>query len=87
MARNTPIQGTAADVIKLAMVRVRNRLKAEGFAARLVLQVHDELIVECPFDEADRASAVLQEEMMGAMTLRVPLTVEVKRGKSWYDAH
>ncbi len=86
-AMNTPIQGTAADIIKLAMVRVRNRLKAEGFAARLVLQVHDELIVECPFDEADRASAVLQEEMMGAMTLRVPLTVEVKRGKSWYDAH
>ena len=86
-AMNTPIQGTAADIIKLAMVRVRNRLKSEGFAARLVLQVHDELIVECPEQEADAAAALLEQEMMGAMTLRVPLTVEVKKGATWYDAH
>ena len=86
-AMNTPIQGTAADIIKLAMVRVRNRLKSEGFAARLVLQVHDELIVECPEQEADAAAKLLEQEMMNAMTLRVPLTVEVKKGASWYDAH
>ncbi|MBQ6058911.1 MAG: DNA polymerase I, partial [Clostridia bacterium] len=86
-AMNTPIQGTAADIIKLAMVRVRNRLLREGLKARLVLQVHDELIVEAPEAEADAATAILEQEMMGAMELSVPLTVEVKRGKSWLEAH
>ncbi|MBQ3077695.1 MAG: DNA polymerase I, partial [Clostridia bacterium] len=86
-AMNTPIQGTAADVIKLAMVRVRDRLLREGLEARLVLQVHDELIVETPEAEADAVARLLEEEMMAAMTLSVPLTVEVKRGRSWYDAH
>jgi len=86
MAMNTPIQGTAADIIKLAMVHVSQRLKAEGLQARLVLQVHDELIVECPDNEAERAAAILGEEMRGAAQLSVPLTADVNRGQTWYEA-
>ena len=86
MAMNTPIQGTAADIIKLAMVHVSRRLAAEGLRARLILQVHDELIVECPEDEAERAAAILGEEMRGAAHLSVPLTAEVNRGRTWYEA-
>lgn len=86
MAMNTPIQGTAADVIKLAMVRVYRRLKAEGLAARLILQVHDELIVECPLEEQARAAKVLGEEMRGAASFAVPLDADVNAGATWYDA-
>lgn len=86
MAMNTPIQGTAADVIKLAMVRVYRRLKAEGLAARLILQVHDELIVECPLAEQERAAKVLGEEMRGAAQFAVPLDADVNAGATWYDA-
>ena len=86
MAMNTPIQGTAADVIKAAMVRVYRRLKAEGLASKLILQVHDELIVECPPEEADRAAAVLGEEMRKAADLSVPLVADVNRGETWYEA-
>ena len=87
MALNTPIQGTAADIIKLAMVRVANRLEKEGLAARLILQVHDELIVECPESEAELAARLLKEEMEGAASLSVPLTADVNQGKNWLEAH
>ncbi len=87
MALNTPIQGTAADIIKLAMVRVTNRLEKEGLAARLILQVHDELIVECPESEAELAARLLKEEMEGAASLSVPLTADVNQGKNWLEAH
>ena len=86
MAMNTPIQGTAADVIKLAMVRVYRRLAAEGLRAKLVLQVHDELIVECPAEERERAAAILGEEMRGAASFAVPLSADVNCGQTWYEA-
>lgn len=86
-AMNTPVQGTAADIIKLAMVRVSDRLKEGGYKARLILQVHDELVVECPYDEADRVSELLQNTMEQVVTLRVPLVAEVSRGKDWEQAH
>ena len=85
-AMNTPIQGSAADIIKLAMLHVAERLKREGMASRLVLQVHDELIVEAPEAEAGRAAALLKEEMEGVMTLSAPLIAETSMGKTWYDA-
>ena len=87
VALNMPIQGTAADVIKLAMVNVERRLRAEGLAARLILQVHDELIVECPEEEKERAAALLQEEMENAVRYSVPLVAEARWGKTWADAH
>ncbi len=87
VALNMPIQGTAADIIKLAMVRVQNRLKAEGLRGRLVLQVHDELIVECPAEEGETVARLLEEEMEGVMTLSVPLVAEAKIGVRWADAH
>lgn len=87
VARNMPIQGTAADIIKLAMVNVRRRLRAEGLEARLILQVHDELIAECPEREAERVTALLEEEMERAVTLSVPLTAEAHSGHSWAEAH
>lgn len=86
MAMNTPIQGTAADLIKLAMVRVYRRLKKEKLQAKLILQVHDELIVECAAEESERAAQILGEEMRGVAQLRVPLVAEVNSGKTWYDA-
>ncbi|MBE7034585.1 MAG: DNA polymerase I [Ruminococcaceae bacterium] len=85
-ALNTPIQGTAADIIKLAMIRVYKRLQQEGLAARLLLQVHDELIVEAPIEELTIASAILREEMEGAVSLSVPLAVDMHSGNSWFDA-
>ena len=86
VARNMPIQGTAADIIKIAMIRVENRLEKEGLRARLILQVHDELIVEAPKEEAERAAKILTEEMEHAVSLAVPLTAEANIGKTWYDA-
>ena len=87
VALNMPIQGTAADIIKLAMVNVYNRLNAEGLKAKLILQMHDELICECPEDEAQTVANILREEMSGAAQLSVPLTVDVKIGHSWAEAH
>ena len=87
VALNAPIQGTAADIIKLAMIRVRDRLKAEGLESKLVLQVHDELIVECPEAEADRVCALVEEEMEGVCALSVKLLAETHAGKTWADAH
>jgi DNA polymerase-1 len=86
VALNMPIQGTAADVVKLAMVRVDERLRREGLRGRLILQVHDELIVECPEAEAERTAALLTEEMEHAITLSVPLTAEAHWGKNWLEA-
>ncbi|NLI22372.1 MAG: DNA polymerase I [Clostridiales bacterium] len=85
-AMNTPVQGTAADIIKLAMVRVQEKLEAGGFAARLILQVHDELVLECPSAEVEAVSALLCEAMERIVTLSVPLVAEVSSGKSWYEA-
>ncbi len=87
MAMNMPIQGTAADIIKLAMIRVQERLIREGFQGRLVLQVHDELIVECPESEGEAVAKLLEEEMENVIQLRVPLIAEAKVGHSWSDAH
>ncbi len=87
VALNMPIQGTAADIIKLAMVNVDRRLRRELPDARLVLQVHDELIVECPENEAGAVKQLLKEEMEHVLTLSVPLTVEAKAGKTWAEAH
>ena len=87
VALNMPIQGTAADIIKLAMIRVDSRLRAEGLEARLVLQVHDELIVECPKGEAEQVKALLQEEMEGVAALAVPLIADAKAGRTWAECH
>ena len=86
VARNTPIQGTAADIIKIAMVRVFERLRREGLRARLILQVHDELLVEAPDDEIDRARAILKEEMEHAIALKVPLEADTNVGDNWLAA-
>ena len=87
MARNTPIQGTAADIIKLAMVHVWQRLRDEKLQAKLLLQVHDELIVEAPEAEAEEVQRVLREEMEGVVRYSVPLTTDVGTGKTWLEAH
>ena len=86
-AMNHPMQGTAADIIKLAMIRVRDRLKAEGLEGRLVLQVHDELIVECPESEAETVCKLVEEEMEGVAALSVPLLAETHAGRSWAESH
>jgi len=86
VARNMPIQGTAADIIKIAMIRVENRLAKENMKSRLILQVHDELIVESPADEALRAASLLTEEMQNAASLSVPLTADAKVGETWFEA-
>ncbi|MBP7059878.1 MAG: DNA polymerase I, partial [Lachnospiraceae bacterium] len=86
VAKNSPIQGTAADIIKIAMVRVHDRLKRENLESRLVLQVHDELLIETKNEELTKVSAILKEEMESAVTLSVPLEVDVETGETWYDA-
>ena len=86
-AINTPIQGTAADIIKIAMANVRNVLKEGGFRARMILQVHDELVLEVPQDEVEAVSALVKEKMEAAASLSVPLTVEVGVGDNWLQAH
>jgi DNA polymerase-1 len=83
MAINMPIQGTAADIMKIAMIRTDRALREGSFRARVVLSVHDELLLEAPRDEVDRLIPVLRESMEGALPLSVPLTVEVKVGDSW----
>ena len=86
VALNTPVQGTAADIIKLAMVRIYRRLKDGGFKSKLILQVHDELIIETYTEEKTAVEKILREEMEGAASLSVPLAVDMSEGKSWYDA-
>ena len=85
-AMNTPVQGTAADIIKLAMVRADKALRDAGLQSRLILQVHDELLLECPPEEADRAAEILRKAMEEAAELKVPLVAEVHRGKNWAEA-
>ena len=85
-AMNTPVQGTAADIIKLAMVRTDRALRENGMQSRLILQVHDELLLECPPEEADRAAELLREAMESAAELKVPLVAEVHRGSNWAEA-
>ena len=86
VALNMPIQGTAADIMKLAMVRVERRLAREGLAAQLIMQVHDELIVECPEEEKEKVERLLAEEMSGVVQLSVPLPAEAHSGKTWLEA-
>ena len=86
VALNMPIQGTAADIMKLAMVRVEQRLQAEGLAAKLIMQVHDELIVECPEGERETVQRLLEEEMSGVVHLSVPLPAQAHSGKTWLEA-
>ncbi|MDR1299472.1 MAG: DNA polymerase I [Oscillospiraceae bacterium] len=85
VALNMPIQGTAADIIKLAMINAARRISGENMRARLILQVHDELIAECPESETGAMTALLREEMEGAASLSVPLVAQTRAGKSWYD--
>ena len=84
-AMNAPVQGTAADIIKLAMVRVHEALKKEGLRARLILQVHDELLIEAPREEAEQVTHILRACMEQVYPLAVPLVAEVKTGESWYE--
>lgn len=86
IALNTPIQGTAADIIKVAMVRVHRVLAEQKLQAKLVLQIHDELIVECPEDEAEQVREIVRQQMEQVMKLRVPLVAEAKIGHSWHEA-
>ena len=86
VAMNSPIQGTAADIIKIAMIRVNERLKRELPESRMLLQIHDELLVETRADQIEQVQAVMEEEMQHAVKLLVPLEVEVKQGASWYEA-
>ena len=85
VAMNMPVQGTAADIIKTAMIKVRKRLLEEGCKAKIVLQVHDELLLEAPIEEKEKVSVILREEMENAVALAVPLVAEVHEGKDWYE--
>jgi DNA polymerase-1 len=86
VARNMPIQGTSADIIKVAMIRVVKALKEQNLKARLILQVHDELIVEAPAEEQEQVLAILKQEMEQAVSLKVAMSVDAHIGKNWYDA-
>lgn len=86
VAMNAPIQGTAADIIKIAMIRVAKRLKEEQLKTRLLLQVHDELLLEVPEDELEKAEQILEEEMTGAAHLAVKLEIDMHTGNNWYEA-
>ena len=83
---NHPMQGTAADIIKIAMVQVAARLREEGLRSKLVLQIHDELDFECPKDEVEALSALVKETMEGVVKLRVPLIADVSFGSNWAEA-
>ena len=87
VAMNAPIQGTAADIIKLAMIRVSRALKEKGLKSHLILQVHDELLVETAIDEIDEVRQILTEGMKEAVSLKVPLEIDIKQGKNWLEAH
>ena len=86
IAMNTPIQGTAADIIKLAMNRIYNKLKINNLKSKLIMQVHDELIVETVPDELDKIKEIMYEAMEHVINLSVPLDIDLNTGKSWYDA-
>ncbi|HEY0930435.1 MAG TPA: DNA polymerase, partial [Gemmatimonas sp.] len=86
VAQNAPIQGSAADLIKIAMINVRQAIASGGLASRMLLQVHDELVFELPVEEADALSALVKREMEGAAVLNVPLLVEMGLGTDWVSA-
>jgi DNA polymerase-1 len=86
IAMNSPIQGTAADIIKIAMIRVNDALKQGNFKSRLLLQIHDELLVEAHLSEVEEVKALMKQEMEAACELLVPLTAEVNAGSDWYEA-
>ena len=86
VAMNSPIQGTAADIIKIAMIRVHDRLKEEGLASRLILQVHDELLIEAKKEEVEAVKKILEEEMKKAADLSVELEIDMHTGSNWYEA-
>ena len=86
IAMNSPIQGSAADIIKIAMNQVRRRLQAEGLESRLILQIHDELLVEAKESEVETVTRILHEEMEQAADLRVPLDIDIHVADNWYDA-
>ncbi len=87
MAINTPLQGTAADVIKLAMIRIQNRIEQEGFSTKMIMQVHDELVFEVPEEETSKALPMIQNEMEHVVKLTIPLKVSIHSGKNWAEAH
>ena len=84
---NAPIQGTAADIMKIAMINVDKALKNNNLVSRIVLQVHDELLVETAIDEIDEVRQILTEGMKEAVSLKVPLEIDIKQGKNWLEAH
>ena len=86
-AINMPIQGTAADIIKIAMINIHKRMEIEKYQSKMILQIHDELMFECPQSEVDVIAKIVVEEMEGAVQLAVPLKVDWKYGKSWFEAH
>ena len=83
---NAPIQGTAADIIKIAMIRVHDRLAEEGLQSKLILQVHDELLIETPKEELTQVEQILTEEMQGAAQMSVTLEIDMHTGNNWYEA-
>ena len=87
VAINMPIQGTAADIIKIAMINIHNKMESENYQSKMILQIHDELLFECPKAEVDKLAAMVIEEMEGAVQLSVPLKVDWNYGSSWYEAH
>ena len=87
IATNMPIQGTAADIIKLAMIQVHKRVKAEGFKAKMILQVHDELVFEVPDAEIEALSVLVRDTMEHTVELDIPLTVDIGIGENWLEAH
>ncbi len=87
VAINMPIQGTAADIIKIAMINIHNKMESENYQSKMILQIHDELLFECPKAEVDKLAAMVVEEMEGAVQLSVPLKVDWNYGNSWYEAH
>jgi len=86
VAMNSPIQGTAADIIKIAMIRVYKRLKEEGLESKMILQVHDELLIETKIEEKEKVAVILAEEMKGAADLAVSLEIDLHTGNNWYEA-
>jgi DNA polymerase-1 len=86
-AINTPVQGSAADIVKLAMLGVHRRVKSEGLEGGILIQVHDEILVECPVGEQAEMEAILYKEMTNAYSLAVPLKVDLRSGRNWYEAH
>mgnify|MGYP003293239274 CR=1 FL=1 len=87
MAVNTPVQGSAADLIKIAMIRIQKRINDEQLPLKMMLQVHDELVFECPRDRVEELSAMVKSEMENAMEMKVPLVASVGQGENWLEAH